>query len=248
MLYAALIFWLFVIIFAAWAVHALLSRLIKPKIVNAILLPGTLVATLGHVFGLLITGNEVRRTSLIGDAESGEPQSEAPETHRIPILGSVVVGLMPILACSVALIVAIKYWGVKVYLGAAGMSIMQELPLTPELVFRLLEQGVQSAEVMYHSLERANLMNWQTLLFLYLAICLTVRMAPFRGHQRGAVIAIALAGLLIWLLGLITNQVRDFVTDSWWILSFVVSLLMLLLIFSLVLAGIVGFVRLLARR
>jgi hypothetical protein len=44
MLYAALTFWLLIIVFSAWGVHTLLSQLIKPKVVNSILLPGTLVA------------------------------------------------------------------------------------------------------------------------------------------------------------------------------------------------------------
>ena len=50
--YAAMTFWMLVIIFAALGVHHLWSSLIQPKVVNSILLPGTLIATLGHIFGL----------------------------------------------------------------------------------------------------------------------------------------------------------------------------------------------------
>ena len=73
MLYAALTFWLLVIVFCAWGVHALWSGLIKPRAVNTILLPGTLVAQLGHVLGLLITGNQVQNTALMSDDEDGKP-------------------------------------------------------------------------------------------------------------------------------------------------------------------------------
>ena len=96
MLYAALTFWLFIIIVTAWGVHTLWSGLVKPRVVNAVLLPGTLVAQLGHVLGLLITGNPVRNTELMSDDEKGAPKSEQPERQRIPILGPILVGLLPL--------------------------------------------------------------------------------------------------------------------------------------------------------
>ena len=74
MLYAALTLWLLVIVFCAWGVHRIWSGLVKPRVVNTILLPGTLVAQLGHVLGLLVTGNPVRNTALMGDDEKGDPK------------------------------------------------------------------------------------------------------------------------------------------------------------------------------
>ena len=56
MLYAALTFWLLVIVFSAWGVHWLWSQMIKPRAVNTVLLPGTLVAQLGHVLGVAAHG------------------------------------------------------------------------------------------------------------------------------------------------------------------------------------------------
>ncbi|MCH8310314.1 MAG: hypothetical protein IIB17_07450, partial [Chloroflexi bacterium] len=49
MLYIALTFWLVVIVLTAWGVRELWGGMIKPKIINTILLPGTLVAQVGHV-------------------------------------------------------------------------------------------------------------------------------------------------------------------------------------------------------
>jgi hypothetical protein len=248
MLFAALTFWLFVIIFSAWAVHRLLCRLIKPKIVNALLLPGTLVAQLGHIFGLLVTGNEVRRASLMSDDEQGEPQAEAPDSHKIPILGSVVVGLLPILACSAALVVAIKWWGVWVFYGMHRDIVPQALPLDLTMIFVLLHEAVDAAEAMLVAIRKSDLTNWQTLLFIYVATCLTVRMAPFRGHERGAVVALALAGLLIWIAGLLSGQVATLIEQGWPMLSFVASLLLFLLVLTLLATAVVELVRLLARR
>ena len=65
MLYAALTFWLLVVMFSAWGVHRLWSGLIKPRAVNFVLLPGTLVAQLGHVLGLLGIRREAFCTTLL---------------------------------------------------------------------------------------------------------------------------------------------------------------------------------------
>ncbi len=43
-LYLSLTFWLLVIVLTAWGVHRILADLLKPKVLNTILLPGTLVA------------------------------------------------------------------------------------------------------------------------------------------------------------------------------------------------------------
>ena len=56
MIYFAVTFWLLVAVLTAWGVHQLWSGMLKPRTVNSILLPGTLVAQLGHVLGLLVTG------------------------------------------------------------------------------------------------------------------------------------------------------------------------------------------------
>ena len=52
MLYLALTFWLLVIVLTAWGVERLWSGMVRPKILNTVLLPGTLVAQIGLVLGL----------------------------------------------------------------------------------------------------------------------------------------------------------------------------------------------------
>ena len=43
-LYAALTFWLLTVVLIAWGVHRLWCGMARPRVVNAVLLPGTLVA------------------------------------------------------------------------------------------------------------------------------------------------------------------------------------------------------------
>ena len=87
--YAQITFWLVVIVFTALGVHRLWSSLVQPKVVNSILLPGTLVAQLGYVLGLLVTGGTVNNTTLIKDDDSGEPETGEDAKPRVPLIGTI---------------------------------------------------------------------------------------------------------------------------------------------------------------
>lgn len=247
MLFAALTVWLFVIIFAASGVHALWSALLKPRVVNAILLPGTLVAQLGHVFGLLITGNEVSNTRLMSDDPKGEPTAETPEPQKLPIIGPVLVGLLPIVFCAGCLYAAANTWGAAIVRGASVAGLPQELPQSLASFWDLLRRLISMSEELLSAVMGSDLPNWPSALFLYLAVCLTVRMAPFEGNKRGAIGAIVLAGLIVAIVGSWAGSVREFVLQSWAVLSFAVAMLTFLLLASLLVYGTVGLVRILAR-
>jgi hypothetical protein len=246
MLYAALTFWLLVIVFSAWGVHRLWSNLVKPRVVNGVLLPGTLIAQLGHVLGLFLTGNSVRNATLMGDDERGEPHAEGPERQRIPVLGPIIVGLLPLVACGVCLYVAALLWGRRVWSGAVGVP--QALPLSLSGVWDLLRDSITLVEALVDQIIASGLFDWATLLFLYLAICLTVRMAPFEGNRRGAIGAIFLAGIVIAVVDALPLGAGSIVLTGWPVLSFAVAMLLFLLLFSLLVTGIVGLVRILVRR
>ena len=248
MLYAALTFWLLVIVFSAWGVHWLWSQMIKPRVVNTVLLPGTLVAQLGHVLGLLITGNSVSNTKLMGDDEKGEPTSDTPEKQRIPVIGSVLVGLLPLVACAACLYLAAATFGRGVVADEGGaFELPQALPLSLPALWGLLRTSITVTENLLSAILDSDLKNWATALFLYLAVCLTVRMTPFEGNRRGAIGAILLSGLVIGLLASLASPVEGAVRSSWPILNFAVGMLLFLLLVSLLVSGVVGLIRILAR-
>lgn len=250
MLYAALTFWIVVIVFSAWGVHSLWSSMAKPRVVNALLLPGTLVAQLGHVLGLLITGNSVQNTTLMGDDEKGEPQSMTPEQSRVPVIGPILTGLLPLVACCGCLYMAAYWWGGSVLSGMmqqAAVQVPQTLPTTLAGFWDLLRSAITVSESMLNAILKSDLANWTTVLFLYLAVCLTVRMTPMEGNRRGALGAILLAGIIVAVLASLTARVESFLQSSWPILSFAVGMLIFLLMVSLAIRGGVGLIRVLAR-
>ena len=249
MLYAALTFWLLVIVFSAWGVHALWSRLVKPRAVNTILLPGTLVAQLGHVLGLLVTGNSVQNTSLMSDDETGDPQTNTPEKPRIPVVGPVLIGLLPLLACAAALYAAARTWGRSIIdgFGESGLLVTQTLPKSAPDVWQLLRDSITLMENMLDAVVHSDLPHWPTALFLYLAVCLTVRMTPFEGNRRGALGAIVLSGVLIWIVGALTGRVDGALQSTWPLISFSVGVLLFLLLTSLLVTGVVELIRIVAK-
>lgn len=250
MLYATLTFWLLVIVFCAWGVHELWSRLVKPRVVNTVLLPGTLVAQLGHVLGLLITGNSVQNTTLMSDDDDGQPQAETPERPKVPIIGPILIGLLPLVACSACLYLAARLWGGPVVGGLSegtSPAVPKALPTSLAAVWELLRSSISMMESMLNAILRADLAQWQTLLFLYLAVCLTVRMTPFEGNRRGAIGAILLAGVTIGLLATVVTPVAGFIDQSWPILSFAVGMLLFLLLISLLVTGVVGLIKVMVK-
>ncbi len=242
--YAVMTFWILVIVFTALAVHHLWSTLIQPKIVNSILLPGTLVAQLGYVLGLLITGGTVNNTALIKDDDSGEPQTGSDEKTRVPVVGAVVIALLPMIGCAVAI-----YWVAR-YFGSPVLDAMQPagvdrslLPLSLGAFFALLHGSVGLVEQLVAAVRASDLSDWRTVLFLYLVICLTVRMAPLTGNIRGALGAIAITGVLAFLVGQLTDSTSGPIAAAWPLISFSAAVLLALLMVTLLVRGVVGLVK-----
>lgn len=242
--YAAITFWLLVIVFTALGVHRLLSALIQPKAVNTLLLPGTLVATLGHILGLLITGGTVENTALIKDDESGEPQTGSDPKPRVPIIGAVVIALLPMVGCAVAI------WAVSRYLGSPVLQALTGpeaaplvLPTSYTLFFEMIRQAASLVETLIRVVVDSDLHDWYTLLFLYLSICLTVRMAPLTGNIRGALGAILGAGLLAYVVSRFSPPAPETLATAWTLITFSTAVLLFLLIVSLLITGGVYLVR-----
>jgi hypothetical protein len=246
--YAAMTFWLVVIVFTALGVHRLWSGLIQPRIVNSILLPGTLIAQLGHVLGLLVTGGTVNNTTLIKDDDSGEPQTGKDVKPRIPVVGPILIAMLPMLACAAAIYVVSQYLGQDILGRMERENVPRQLPTVLSAVWPMLHESITLVERLVDATRASNLDNWQTWAFVYLVICLTVRMAPLPGTLRGAIGAILVLGVVAALAGTAwpAREGSPGLLDRGWpLLTFSVAVLLFLLLVSLSVRGTVGLVKIL---
>jgi len=245
MLYAALTFWLLVIVLTAWGVHHLWGGMIKPKVFNAMLLPGTLVAQIGHVLGLLITGGTVSNTTLFGQGESGAPETTPNPESRIPIIGPVIVGMLPLLACATAIYFNARELGQGMLTSLGTQPVGPVLPQTIAGFWQSLRDLISLAESMAAATRSADYSVWQTWVFLYLLICLSIRIAPFPGYLRGSLGAIVVLGCGAALIASLFDVKDPRLVEAWAVLNLTVATLLLLLMLSLLVRGAVGLVRVL---
>ena len=248
MFYAALTFWLFVIVLTARGVHQLWSGMVKPKALNIVLLPGTLVAQVAHVLGLLVTGATVRETTLFNSDEAGAPRTTHGPNPKIPILGPVVIGMLPILACVAAIFFIARLLGAPVMTKLPTGIIGPSLPTTLPGIWQLLRDQITLVESLVSAVTAADFLSWKTWLFLYLLICLTVRIAPFPGNLRGALGAILILGVGAALTVSLLDVADLHLQSVWAVLNLTLATLLFLLLFSLLIRGTIGLTRVLGRK
>lgn len=252
MFYAAATLWLMLIVLLAWGVHHLWSGLVKPRVVNSLLLPGTLVAQLGHVLGLLVTGGTVNNTALMKDDESGAPVAEADARPRLPVFGPIIVALLPIVALGGAIYVSAGQIGGPLLAQMPEMSadntyVAQRVPDSLPFFWAQLRDLITLMERTVEALRRTDLMDWRNALFVYLLVCMSVRMAPLPGNLRGHLGAVLLTGLFAGVLGSFVPAVPEAIHSAWPAVTLTVATLLLLLVASLIVRGVTGLIRILAK-
>jgi len=243
MLYVAITFWLLVCVLTAWGVHRLWCGIIPVKVLNAILLPGTLVALLGHVLGLLVTGATVKTATLYKDG-SGDPETTTHPKSRIPVIGPVIIGMLPLLACGSTVFIVARYLGGPILAGLPEGFVKLELPTSLPGAFDLIRGQISLVESLVAAVRAADFHDWKTGVFIYLLVCLTIRMAPFEGTLRGSLAAIILLGLGTAGITSLLDLADPRVQTGQSILALTVAALLFLLLASLLIRGAVGMIRL----
>lgn len=244
--YASMTFWLLVIVFCALGVHRLWTSLVQPKIVNSVLLPGTLVAQLGHILGLLVTGGTVNNTSLIKDDDSGAPQTSPEAQTRVPVFGAIITALLPLVGCAAAIYWVAQYFGTRTPILSSMEQIppaQMALPTSLTHFFDLLRMAITLVQRFVDVVMSSDYGDWRTWLFLYLVVCLTVRMAPLTGNLRGSIGAIFITGLMAFLVGQITQSSAGLFTSAWPLIIFSSAVLLFLLMVSLLVRGMVTLIQ-----
>jgi len=250
-IYAAFTVWFFLILFAGIGVYRLLAKLTKPAWVNWALLPGTIVSEMSYIFGTLITGGEIRRAKIMPDSgkDSGEGGSE-PTTEsqpRLKYVGPVIAALIAVLGCGAAILLVHAVLGEPVIeqfistdLLSTPASLPQELPADGDTLWEQVEQQVRLLRRMWGTLIDLDWLNWRAPVFVYLAACLSVRLAPVRRDMRATLAAVIVIAVIIALVGLASNRFKRLMEDIWPLVTYIWASLLLLLVVALVLSGLVA--------
>jgi len=244
MLYATTCFWLVAAILMAWGVLHAWASLLKPKTLNTILLPATIVNDLTRVVALLITGGTFSSPS--GGEDDKKGGGSPTIRPKLPILGPVIVALLPMAALGAILFLVLHQLGMSVVERVSADLLSKELPRTMAAFWEQSRASITLAEQTLAAIP-ADGLGLRSLFFAYLMVCCTVRLAPMPGNLRGHLGAVVALGLLGWLTSTLSPVPPDLVARYWPFLVVVVGWLVLLLIISLLVRGAVSAVQMLLK-
>ena len=257
MIYAAFTLWLFLALFMGAGVFRLWTGLVPPRFVNWALLPGTVVSEMAYIFGCLITGGEVRRAKLMdsgGGGGKGKSKGEGkgggdggPTSDASPGLkglGLVLASLLAVVACGAGILL------VQWLLGASVMErfhalLPKDVPTTWHGFWETFGQQASMLQSTCETYGDLKWSEWRIPLFVYLALCLSIQLAPVRRPMRPTLAAVVLIAGLIALAGSLSTQFHRLIEDIWPLLTYVWSSLLLMLLLTLVIRGLVGLVQIL---
>jgi hypothetical protein len=261
LIYVAFTFWLFLLLFAGAGVYRMLGRLTRPRWVDWALLPGTIVSEMSYIFGCLITGAEIRHARLIrpdsggaGSSDPSGPQTEA--TPKLKVVGPVIAALVAIVGCMVAMVLLHALLGGPV-LGEfiagpgiipSGQALPRTLALTWDGFWDALRGQVSLMQRMAETWIAGDWTNWRVPLFVYVALCLSIRLAPVSRPVRPTLLAAVLIAVVIALIGLISSGFRNLMADIWPLLTYVWTSLLLVLALCLLVGGVIHLVSVLTGR
>ncbi len=260
MIYAAFSVWLVLIILMGAGVYRLWAGLIQGGWVNWALLPGTVVSEMAYIFGCLITGGEIRRARLMphgrdsaGRKTGGDGSPAAEATPRLKVLGPIIAALIAIVAVIGAIIAAHSLLGepvIREFILPDILSPMQAMPRElPQSWDGLWEQIGAQTQMLKHICETwrdVDWSNWRVPLFVYLSMCLAVRLAPVGRDMRATLAAVVVIAAMVALIGAIWEKFSGLMDDIWPLLTYIYALLLFLLMATLVIYGCVGLFRVLS--
>lgn len=249
MAYIEIILWLLLIVFCGVGVFRLLSQIVPPAWLNWILLPATVVSEMAYIFGCLITGGEIRHAKLIQTGGGGDsPATEA--APKLRFVGPLIASLLAMIACGAA--IALAGW-------LLGEPVMDRFRSAQSLVpsvdgpsglaswpafWARLEEQLRLLRRMCETFGRLDWLDWRSVLFVYLAACLSIRLAPVGRDMRASLAAAGVVALGFVLVGVVGGLDRVMAPVGP-IVTYVWANLLLLLAIALLIRGLVAFVQIL---
>lgn len=249
MFYGALTFWLLIALLEAFAIFKLWEGVVRPRWINLVLLPGTIISETAHFLAALLTGAPVREAKLVSDESVAEGTPE--KQTGIPVLSPLLLALLPILA-GLAIIVALyRFFDAglvnQMFAPPLAMQLSQSVGWELGGWMQMAHDLLDLSERLLRSLPLRDLGHtWKAWVFFYLTGCLAIRMVPLRGNLRGGMASMVLIGALAGGLGwLAPHRVNAPLRgNAWSLLGYIVAALTVLLLVAMLVRGAValGFV------
>ena len=266
MIYAAFSLYLLGILFAGLGIYRLWADILRPRWVGWALLPGTVVSEMAYIFGCLITGGEVRRAKLMDGREGshrrrkGSPDQEAePTTETAPkfrLLGPVVAAFTCILACGAGIVIAHALLGkpvIEEFVRGGRLQTTAALPNSFPTSTGMFWDGVVLHVGLLQRMSatwlEVNWLDWRVPLFVYLTVCLSIRLAPVRRSLRATLLAVVALAAIIALLGVISSRFDGLMRNNLWpLVTYIWTVMMFVLFLTLIVRGGVGLVSALSEK
>jgi hypothetical protein len=239
MLIAMFIWWLAIAVLAALAVQKLWRGVISARALDLGLLPGTLAARMGYALGVLITGGTVQRLSLV-ESEEGRTDDAG---GALAWLRSTFAALLPMLGCAAGIVLLVRWLGISSAQSMLTQRAAASVQFSLAGAWEFLRDTVDLLQSSLSAALRSNPFDWRYWVFLYLLICLTLRLAPSRANLRPALLAVLLMGVVLAIAGFLTPDSLSLLRRGWGVLSLVVATNLLLLVLTLLARGAVELIR-----
>jgi len=258
-IYIWFVIWMFLLLAMAAGAYALLARLMSPAAVQWLLLPGTIVSEVAYMFGMLITGGEIRRR-VLPDASGGGAAPSGGGKYQW--LGETVASLLSVVAVAVVLVTMWTLLDKPVIGKFIGVGITQRVALAPldsrirsgpssagdvaDIIWDQAHNQVSLLRRLAGTLTELDWFAWRTPLFVYLTLCLSIRLWPSRRPIRPTLLAVVILAGVIAAVGAIWNRFESLLEDIWPLLTYVWTSLLLALVLTLLITGVVMLVRVLS--
>jgi hypothetical protein len=231
--------------------------MVKPAWVNWALLPGTIVSEMAYIFGCLITGGEVRRAKLIempgkGKAAGGEPTTNA--SSGLKIVGAILASLVAMVACIAVILLARELLGASIIealavrQGIADGGLPKSLPKSWDAFWGQVNHQVLLLRQICETFGSRGRLDWRGAVFVYLALCLSIRLSPVTRPMRPTLAAVVVIAAAVALVGLAWDRFSGLIDDVWPLLTYIWSSLLFVLVATLLVRGLAGLIGILAGR